>query len=168
MEEIRPYGRKVCSILECDGKHLSKNYCRKHYWKFNKYGDPLAIVENTGKFKPKQEPWNKGLKGTHFSPSTEFKKGEVANEKHPQWKGEKPGYFAVHYWIRRHWDKPNKCEHCGTTEAKRFEWANISGEYKRVRGDWLILCTSCHHIYDDIYTKGKATKEAKKWASLSI
>ena len=28
-------------------------------------------------FKKGSEPWNKGLKGTHFSPETEFKKGDI-------------------------------------------------------------------------------------------
>lgn len=36
----------------------------------------------TGYFKPKEIPWNKGKKGLHLSPSTEFKKGSTpANTK---------------------------------------------------------------------------------------
>ena len=38
-------------------------------------------------FKKGQTPWNKGLKGTHFSPDTEFKKGENVGDKHPSWRG---------------------------------------------------------------------------------
>ena len=33
------------------------------------------------RFKKGQTPWNKGLKGIHLSPETEFKKGQVAHNK---------------------------------------------------------------------------------------
>lgn len=42
---------------------------------------------NNGKFKKGQIPWNKGLKGIHLSPNTEFKKGVNNFDKHPSWKG---------------------------------------------------------------------------------
>lgn len=58
-------------------------------------------------------------------------------------------YGSTHDWIKRYFGKPNFCEHCGSKTAKKFEWANISGEYKRERTDWLRLCTSCHHKYDN-------------------
>jgi hypothetical protein len=38
-------------------------------------------------FKPGQEPWNKGLKGIHMSPETEFKKGVNVLDEHTTWKG---------------------------------------------------------------------------------
>ncbi|MEN6567167.1 MAG: hypothetical protein ABFC57_12805 [Veillonellales bacterium] len=28
------------------------------------------------------------------------------------------------------------------------EWANISGEYKRSRSDYMELCPSCHRLFD--------------------
>jgi hypothetical protein len=31
--------------------------------------------------------WNKGLKGIHLSPETEFKKGQFTGSNHPSWKG---------------------------------------------------------------------------------
>lgn len=39
------------------------------------------------KFKKGQKPWNKGMKGFRPSVATEFKKGEIAGENHPCWKG---------------------------------------------------------------------------------
>lgn len=33
-------------------------------------------------------------------------------------------------------------------QPKRYEWANISGEYKRDRSDWVMLCPSCHRKID--------------------
>jgi len=70
-------------------------------------------------------------------------------EKHHAWKGNKVGYKGVHDWIGRNFGKPKFCEHCGTKNAKKFEWANISQKYKRDRVDWLRLCTSCHRNYDN-------------------
>ncbi|RKZ09925.1 hypothetical protein DRQ25_04675 [Candidatus Fermentibacteria bacterium] len=38
-------------------------------------------------FKKGHATWNKNLKGIHLSPGSEFKKGETAMEKNPNWKG---------------------------------------------------------------------------------
>lgn len=124
-----------------------------------------------GWFKKGQTPWNKGKKdylseetkkrlslerkGKRVSKETEFKKGNtpfnkgekhLANEKHPLWKGDEVGYEALHTWVARHYGKPNQCEVCGTKKAKRFEWDNISGDYKRERSDWMMVCSSCHRF----------------------
>jgi len=63
---------------------------------------------------------------------------------HPDWKGDKASYVTKHLWVRDHKGTPNKCEKCGTTKAKRYEWANISGKYKRELDDYRRLCISCH------------------------
>ncbi len=65
-----------------------------------------------------------------------------------RWKGEKASYVAKHIWLTKHYSKGNSCEECGTTEASRLEWANISGEYLRVRSDYRVLCPSCHRKMD--------------------
>jgi len=40
---------RTCSIKDCDSVHFGLGYCRKHYWKFKKYGDPLhANIETHG------------------------------------------------------------------------------------------------------------------------
>lgn len=115
---------------------------------------------NNGRFVKGHNPWNKGLKGTHFSPATEFRKGGPVNEKHPGWKGDKASYAAIHVWIARHFTRPLECEHCSTKIAKKFEWANISKKYLRDRSDWLNLCTSCHQDYDGHGTRNMCGKHA--------
>lgn len=62
-------------------------------------------------------------------------------------------YSAVHFWLRDNYGKAVKCENCGLEnipqgKQKYFEWANISGEYKRDRSDWRQLCIPCHRRYD--------------------
>ena len=66
------------------------------------------------------------------------------DEKNPSWKGDEVGYYGLHTWVARKLGKPKKCNRCGTTKAKRYEWANISREYKRDLSDWERLCASCH------------------------
>jgi len=46
-----------------------------------------------GQFPRRNVPWNKGLKGTHFSPDTEFKKGHRRTKRHR--------VRTVRVWIRR-------------------------------------------------------------------
>ena len=105
-------------------------------------------------------------KGQRSSIATEFKKGQPSankgrhyklseesrkriseghkGEKAYQWKGDSVGYENLHKWVRKQLGKPIKCVKCNTKEAKRYVWANISGEYKRDLSDWQELCNSCN------------------------
>ena len=76
------------------------------------------------------------------------KNGFKSEEKHVNWAGDKVSYSAIHAWIRKKLGTPQKCEHCGSTSKKKYEWANISGKYLRNLNDWIRLCTSCHRHYD--------------------
>lgn len=82
-------------------------------------------------------------------------------EGHPSWKEwDDLKYGAKHYRIRTIYGKASKCEYIecfyprSTSKKrlllapKRFEWANISHEYKQARSDWIQLCGSCHYLYD--------------------
>ena len=44
-------------------------------------------MNKKGSFKKGHTPWNKGIKGLHHSPATEFKKGQFVGKDHPAWKG---------------------------------------------------------------------------------
>lgn len=41
----------------------------------------------SSKFQKGHTVWNKGLKGIHLNPETEFKKGQFVGDNHPSWKG---------------------------------------------------------------------------------
>ena len=129
-------------------------------------------MENKGRFKKGHTPWLKGIKGLvkpnkgsfqkgkHYSPKTEFLKGQNLGSQHPLWKGDKVGYAALHNWIYRQKGNAIKCENkdCKYPRKnaayqilrapKRFYWANISHKYKRDLSDWIQLCGSCHKKYD--------------------
>jgi len=75
------------------------------------------------------------------------------------YKGDNAGYAAKHLRIASKLGKPSLCVHCKTTEAKRYEWANVSKEYKDDANDWLRLCSKCHKKYDDVGRKVWITRK---------
>jgi hypothetical protein len=108
--------------------------------------------------------WNKGMKGYYTSGSFKkghksikgsekgwFKKGEMMEEKHPNWKGNNVGYSGIHKWIESRLGKPHFCEHCGNRELRhtQYNWANTDHKYKRVLKDWIRLCAKCHIEFDN-------------------
>jgi hypothetical protein len=64
------------------------------------------------------------------------------------WKGTEASYSVIHSWVRRTWGRAVQCDMCHRESGARFEWANISREYRRERSDWMQLCRSCHNKYD--------------------
>ena len=116
-------------------------------------------LKPTNAFNNERIPWNKGIK-TGIVPPNVFKVGQFADEKHPQWKGDNVGYFGIHKWIERKLGKPNKCEFCGKVKGV-FQWASKSREYTRKLDDWIRLCVSCHHKYDDSRKKMWQTIKAR-------
>lgn len=141
------------TCLDCNTpKSHTGFYCKKCVCKHRKKrptGYKLKKhKENPTSFKKGMPPWNKGKKGVM-----------PTEENHHSWKGDDAKYRAIHAWVAKHLGKPNECEKCLATTAKKFEWANLSGEYKRELSDWMRLCASCHRKMDDSITKGWKTKK---------
>ena len=65
-----------------------------------------------------------------------------------RWKGMRASYVAKHMWIYKYYGKASFCTNDQSHLAKRFEWANISGNYLRERTDYKPLCPSCHRRMD--------------------
>lgn len=80
----------------------------------------------------------------------------MKGENHYKWKGDKVGYDGLHDWVKKLKGKAYKCEDCGTTEAAGYDWANISGQYKRDLNDFKSLCKKCHARFD---RRGEKIKE---------
>lgn len=76
-----------------------------------------------------------------------------SGEQHPCWKGDDVGYSGLHEWVRKTLGRPQKCQCCSTKKARRYEWSNVSGEYRREAEDWVRLCVSCHR--KEGYAKGE-------------
>lgn len=56
----------------------------------------------------------------------------------------KSDYLKLHYWIRKNLGKATFCSNDKNHKAKRYDWANISGNYKKDFSDYKSLCRSCH------------------------
>lgn len=83
-------------------------------------------------------------------------------EKNHNWKhGKKAFYNRVHEWIRREYEKASFCEseNC-KMKSKKFEWALKKGKrYAKKKDNFLMLCISCHSLYDG---KGKRMTPLKR------
>jgi len=77
------------------------------------------------------------------------KRDDMRGENNHNWRGDDVGYFALHAWLKRNFEKPKQCLLCGA-DKHRIEWANISGKYKRDRDDYITICRSCHFNFDRI------------------
>jgi hypothetical protein len=76
-------------------------------------------------------------------------KGTQMGQQHHAWKGSQASYGALHDRVRRRRGTPSECEVCGTTQAKRYEWANMTGKYDDPM-DYKRMCKSCHNRHDGI------------------
>jgi len=90
-------------------------------------------------------------------------KRDQRGPKNSTWKGGQARYAALHLRVATVRGKPKRCGDCGTTKAKRYEWANLTGRYDDVN-DYRRLCVSCHHKMDGTvrnlgaHTKRKGTR----------
>jgi len=127
-----PYWLQTKEVREKNRKAILKGYenGRDPYWK--------------GK---KRESLSKKMKEQYKNGNRKI--ARLTNESNPAWKGEKAGYSALHKWLYKRKKKNNVCEMCGTKVAKKYEFANISGEYKREVDDFMEVCTRCHRQYDN-------------------
>jgi len=96
-----------------------------------------------------------------------FSKGHVPWSKGKDLGGTSSHYDTLHDWVQRHRGKPSYCEHCHSTTAKRYDWSNISGEYKRELDDWQRLCRKCHSRYDRLHSWGKAKLKYRSYANVT-
>src|ERR1700735_2190867 len=83
----------------------------------------------------------------HVHGDPEYQKPRPSGPEHYAWKGEGAGYKAKHYRVSHVRGRASSCV-WGCTETKRFEWANLTGDYEDP-DDYAAMCISCHRRYDD-------------------
>lgn len=126
-----------------------------NHWLGRKHSPETIEKMRTAKLGIKQSAETKrrislGLRGRVFSEEHKKKIAEAQKgEKGNNWKGEKAKYSSVHWWVRRTFGRPTKCERCLRHFPTRLvHWANKSGRYARERTDWIRLCYWCHRAFD--------------------
>lgn len=104
---------------------------------------------------PHTVEWNRkiseGVKRQHSEGRVNlvgFSKEAIRKAVAVTWKGENVSNVGLHRWVRYWKGIPKKCQKCGTTKAKKFEWANIDHKYRRILKDYVRMCTSCHRNHD--------------------
>jgi hypothetical protein len=152
-----------CAI-EFNRKPSQVNKRKQHFCSRNCQHKGKILSEET---RLKMSEGAKSLKG--IKRSEEFKKRlslTRSGVNSPMWKGNRVGYKSLHAWISRNWGKQKLCEVCGTTNAIKFEWANLNGIYDRDRLNWKRMCCSCHSKYDNkiknINNNYEKTRQTKK------
>lgn len=98
-------------------------------------------------FKKGHTPWNKGKK-LEYKPHFNMQGRRVSSQTEFKYKNGAGAYVVLHRWVRKKFGKPNFCSLCKSGDKKIYQWANISGEYKRDITDWVGLCVSCHKRFD--------------------
>lgn len=88
------------------------------------------------------------------------------DELNHNWKGDRARYNALHNWVRLRLGNPSICINCGNTTAKKYDWSNISYQYKRILSDWERLCRSCHMKKDRLFGWGRARNKYPERRSL--
>lgn len=71
-------------------------------------------------------------------------------EQHHKWRGDSVSYSGIHKWVKKYFGQPMECESCGFNSENTYQiqWANLSGNYLRIRNDWARLCAKCHYAFD--------------------
>lgn len=65
------------------------------------------------------------------------------------WVGDNATYATFHKRVESLYGRPIHCEVCGTVDpSKRYEWANVTGDYADVEHGYRRMCCSCHRKFD--------------------
>jgi len=83
-------------------------------------------------------------------------------------KGSAREYNMLHRWVARNLGKPSECENCGRTDATKYHWANISGEYLWDLSDWARLCPNCHALIDARWRYREEGEPFSSWLLKSL
>ncbi len=89
-----------------------------------------------------------GLMRRHGITARVAAKRDQWGEANHQWKGDGASKYALHRRLYSRFGKPSKCSQCGTTEAERYDYANLTGHYEDLN-DYVPMCRSCHWKYDE-------------------
>jgi len=69
----------MCSVKGCKGKHDAKGFCKKHYAKWHRYGDPLFVLSPEELFKRRSV----GQQGRIFTPEALKNMSEAQKKRKP-------------------------------------------------------------------------------------
>jgi hypothetical protein len=83
----------------------------------------------------------------HSLPARVAAKRDQWGARNPAWKADDASKYAFHRRLYSRFGKPCQCSQCGTTKAKHYDYANLTGRYEDL-SDYASMCRSCHWRYD--------------------
>lgn len=140
---------KYC--LRCGVKFFKKPNCRGTNWTVRKYCSQLCqrltAIASSNNYRV-ITPEGRAALSANGKKNIKIARAAQVGYKNPKWKGDNASYAAKHIWVKNNFGSPQYCDNCETSEKRMYHWANISGNYKRERSDWLRLCVPCHKRMD--------------------
>jgi hypothetical protein len=153
--------RKKISLAN-KGRVVSKETCLKI--SLAKKGKPGRKMSDEEKKRRSEFMKARGIKPPNMT-GHKFSREHVESSK--KWKGDKAGVQGIHSWVKRNFEDPGKCEHCGKSEG-RLEWSSKDHKYSRIREDWQRVCPGCHFKYDMKKFKNRFGIKRKKEALMKL
>lgn len=128
---LRPHRNQSCSVSGCDQPYRGHGYCSLHYSRWYRWGDPLAV---------------------HPRAKT--------GEDHPDWLGDKAGYFTIHQRISKQRGKARQFQCMGCAKPAE-DWAYDHSDPNEIPGTnrhpayspdiyrYQPMCRACHKALDN-------------------
>ena len=158
MKIIPKFAYKKGHIPWNAGKHIKLNSGRTHFKKgytpWNRGKELSQVIKDKMKGRI---PWNKGKTKKELPQlsNSGVKKGQLSWEKHPNWRGNRAKYDALHSRVRKILGQPKLCKICKTHDNKKlYHWANLTGNFLDIK-DYKRMCVKCHIKYDSQRRNGK-------------
>lgn len=172
----KPRGKKPCAIEGCTGHVYSRKFCRSHYDRFKRYGNPVGSRERTVQFCECGEVVQargmcKRCYGNWLYYNGQGLRGGI--------KTDEPSYSLAHARLRKERGRAAiyECELCG---GPAREWALSAGAQELLFGvsgtgrknitaysmnpyDYFPACSPCHRAYDSEYANRSFVNKKSRW-----
>lgn len=112
---------RICSVDDCERKHRGRGFCKKHYERWRKNGDPNIV-----------------------------KRPQFSSLPIPKWTGDNVGYSGAHDRVKRARGaaKEYKCVDCGNQAQ---HWSYVGNDPRKWSGnvhEYEPRCAKCHRRLD--------------------
>ncbi len=153
---FRSYNKspKYCSI-DCKAEYTSPDIDIKRLRVL--YLGGKTQQEIADEFGVSQKSIFKAMKRHGIKTRVAAKRNQWGENNH-SWKGDDASYQALHRRLYSRYGKPRICGVCGTTKAKNYDYANLTGKYEDIE-DYLPMCRSCHWKFDSTHLNFQGGKK---------
>lgn len=137
--------KRICALPECEASHYGHGYCRPHYKRFKRYGDPLGWkhrqAETCEVHECGDKSWARNLCGAHYQRWRKHGDPLADHSRQPQtcFITECGGSAHGHGWCQLHYERW-RAHGDLEWQAPRFEACIVDGCGKSPRSALASLC----------------------------